>query len=82
MALSGENTHSFIVRIWCEPREIEGLAPEWRGTVKHVSGDQQHYFKDLDEIIGFVTPYLAQMGVKIPLRWRLRQWKLQWKKRN
>jgi hypothetical protein len=82
MTLSREDTHSFIVRIWCEPREIEGSAPEWRGTVEHVSGGQRRYFRDLDEIAAFVSPYLVQMGVKVPLRWRLRQWKLQWKRRD
>jgi len=51
-----ENTHVFIVRIWCERREIEGRMPTWRGMIEHVPSGERRYFKDLDEIHGFIAP--------------------------
>lgn len=77
MTLSRGDMHSFIVRIWREPREIEGSAPEWRGTIEHVSSGQRRYFNNLDEIAAFVSPYLVQMGVELKLRWRVSRW-LKW----
>ena len=56
--------HSFVIRIWIEPREIAGEVPQWRGIIQHaLYGDQRH-LKDLDEIIGFIEPYMTDMGIK------------------
>ncbi len=42
-----EKTHSFIVRIWLESREIEAKVPELRGMIEHVTSEKQQYFQDL-----------------------------------
>lgn len=55
----------FIVRIWREPREIEGAGPEWRGVIEHVGSGERRYLKDLGEITAFVAPRLEEMGVKL-----------------
>ena len=68
-----EKTHSFIVRVWLEPREIEGAPPQWRGEIKHVSSGKQTYIKNLDEITDFITPYLKEMGIKISRPKKLRK---------
>ena len=75
-----QGSHSFIVRIWWEPREIEGASAEWRGLIEHVASGKQHYCQDLEEIIAFIIPYLQEMDAKLNTSWWLRQW-LWWHKR-
>jgi hypothetical protein len=57
-----EDTHAFIVRIWPEPREIEGAAFEWRGVVEHITTRERRYFRNLDEVTSFISPYVRAMG--------------------
>ncbi len=68
-----ENTHAFIVRVWREPREIEGAPPEWRGMIEHVGTGRRRYIKDLREITDFMALYLEQLGV-VTISTRLRRW--------
>lgn len=74
MPLLNENTDVFIFRIWLEPREIEGAAPQWRGMIEHVTSGERRYVKSLDEATEFITGFLQRMGVKIGVRARLRRW--------
>jgi hypothetical protein len=55
-----QHSHTFVLRIWNEPREIEGAVPEWRGLIEHVSDGQSCYFRDLDQVIAFVRRYLEE----------------------
>lgn len=80
MPLFEEHTHVFIVRIWREPREIEGAAPEWRGVIEHVPDGKRHYLKNLAEITTFIAPYLKQMGVELGIHQRVRRWLNQWQR--
>jgi hypothetical protein len=57
MRSSEEGRHTFIVRIWREPREIEGLAAEWRGQIERVGGGERRYFRRLDELVSFMQDY-------------------------
>lgn len=72
----------FIVRIWREPREIPGAAPEWRGVVEHVPSGKRHYLKDLDEITHFIIPYLSELGLSPSLGLRFKYWWGKWKHRR
>jgi len=63
MASFSENTHVFIVRIWREPREIAGAAPEWRGSIEQVPGGERRYVKDLDDIVAFIGSHAPGMGL-------------------
>ncbi len=79
MESSPESFHSFIVRIWREPREILGARPQWRGLIEHVASGQRRYVTDLEGIANFIKPYIRQLGVgvrekPIPADW------LQWLK--
>jgi hypothetical protein len=44
--------NSFVVRIWLE-RGSNG-DPIWRGHVKHVQGEQETYFQDLEAMSDFL----------------------------
>lgn len=61
------NRRAFIIRIWREPREIEGALPEWRGVIESTHDNQRRYLKSLDEIIAFIAPYLDKMGVSLEI---------------
>jgi hypothetical protein len=55
-----ESIHSFIVRVWLEPREIEGAKPKWRGSIEHVNSGEQRYLKSLEEVTDFIASYLEK----------------------
>ena len=80
-----ENTHSFIVRIWLEPRELKGASPEWRGEIEHVANGKRRGLKDLDEIIPFIAHFLEEIGAKLSGHHKSRKrskWKLDFLRRN
>jgi hypothetical protein len=73
MKTSDEHTQVFIVRIWREPREIEGAPPEWRGVIEHVGSGERRFLKELENISAFVAPHLQRMGIRVRQP-RLRRW--------
>lgn len=68
------NTHSFIIKIWREETSADTSQAGWRGHITHVPGGERRYLKKLDDISTFIKPYIDKMGVKLPMRWRLKQW--------
>lgn len=62
-------THPFILKIWLEESAKEAGRATWRGHITHVPSGKQRYLKDLDDITGFIIPYLKKMGVKLGF-WR------------
>lgn len=75
------HTHSFIIKVWLEePAEAADLAV-WRGHITHVPSGERRYLKNPNEIIDFIVPYLEAMGVKLGMRWRMKQWLKGWKLR-
>ncbi len=72
--MANKNRQVFIVRIWCEPREIEGKLPEWRGEIENVHSGERRYLKNLAEITPFIKPFLEKMGVRVETGWQLGHW--------
>jgi hypothetical protein len=72
--------HSFIVRIWLEETPEEAGQAVWRGYITHVPSEERHYLKGLDDITAYIAPYLGEMGVKLKIGWRVRQWLKRWKR--
>jgi hypothetical protein len=79
MDLFESYTHSFIIKIWLEEINEEAAEAKWRGHITHVPSGERRYLKDLDEIRGFIVPYLEVMGVKFGICWRVRKWLGSWK---
>lgn len=50
--------HSFVLKIWLEEAEQEVDHAVWRGHITHVPSGHRRYFKHLNEIVSFITPYL------------------------
>jgi hypothetical protein len=72
-----EHASSFVVRIWLEPREIEGASPEWRGRIEHVESGDRTYFRGLDKMVEFMVGHLDDLGGIPPFfRWKqgMREW--------
>jgi hypothetical protein len=65
---------TFILRIWCEPREIDRAPALWRGVIETVPDGERQYVRTLEEIDHYLIPYLEQFGARISLRWRARRW--------
>lgn len=57
-----EQRQVFVIRIWSEPREVDGEPPLLRGVIEHVTTGKKKYFLDLDDLKGFIIPFLKQMG--------------------
>lgn len=60
MTSFGETTHVFTVRIWFEPREIEGAVPVLRGVIEHVPTGVRRYFENLDAIPAFIEFHMSK----------------------
>lgn len=65
MGLLEEYTHSFIVKVWLEETAAEAGRSTWRGHITHVPSGERRYLKDLDELVAFINPFLASMGVML-----------------
>jgi hypothetical protein len=78
------NTHSFILRIWLERREIKNAFPHWRGTIEHVATGEQRSFNRIDEIPRLIKPFLKSPGSDAVPRKSIGRWLKQliffWKK--
>jgi hypothetical protein len=68
MDLPERDTHSFIIKIWIEEINDGTGNASWRGHITHVPGGERRYLRNLDEIVVFIEPFLARMGVKLR-RW-------------
>jgi hypothetical protein len=49
---------TFIVRLWTEQAGDE--ASQWRGQVEHVQSERAQYFRELDQMVAFITGYLKE----------------------
>jgi len=54
---------SFLIRIWQEPREIEGQGFEWRGSIENIQTGHKGYFKDLETLLKFTREQLDTLGL-------------------
>lgn len=68
------DSQSFIIKVWIEEKASASSQDVWRGHIVAVSNGEKRYLQDLDEIAGFITPYLREMGVRLGVSWRIRRW--------
>lgn len=53
----------FIIRIWSEPREIEGASPEMKGALENLATGERSYFVDLDTLIRLIVKHMKASGL-------------------
>ncbi|MFO7540349.1 MAG: hypothetical protein R6X32_20105 [Chloroflexota bacterium] len=62
MAQFEKEAHSFVIRIWKENHNSYADEPSqmgiWRGWIRHVQSERQHYFADVADIGPIVARYL------------------------
>lgn len=67
-------TRAFIVRVWLEPRELEGESVIWRGVIEAVAGQpagddhaaglrMRRGFTRLEELVDFMIGHLKGIGI-------------------
>ena len=55
--MDSRRTHSFLIRVWLEPREIPGAEPEWRVRIEHVQTGRYAFFRNLDDVVMFIRSF-------------------------
>lgn len=55
-------THVFIVRLWCEPREIAHAQGLWRGSVEKMPGGERRCFDRLARLLAHVASLCIEAG--------------------
>jgi hypothetical protein len=61
-----KDTQVFIVRFWCESRELEGAHPIWRGSVEHLHSGQRVYVKNFKEAESVMSSFVPQTEATKP----------------
>lgn len=67
-------THSFLVRLWVEERSTETGQAIWHGQIIHVPSGQRRTLQDPHDILTFLMPYFAEMGVQFGMRAQVKRW--------
>ena len=65
MKSTKDTSHSFIIRVWIEPRDNKDAQPTWRGVIEHVGSGVRVYFDQLEQIAINILPYIEAMRSKI-----------------
>lgn len=68
------STHSFLIRLWVVEQAGGNGHVTWRGQIIHIPSGRRQTLQDLTEIVPFLAPYLAEMGVEVGLSARVKLW--------
>jgi hypothetical protein len=49
-----ERSHTFVVRIWQERRDLADAVPMWRGRVDDVKSGSRAYFTSLQQLMDYL----------------------------
>jgi hypothetical protein len=58
----------FLIDVWAEPRDVEGLPVIIRARVRDVATDEEHYVGSSAEIERIIAAQLDADGIR-PRRW-------------
>jgi hypothetical protein len=61
-----ERSHTFVVRIWEERRDVADAPSTWRGRVDDVRTGVRRYFTSLDDLVSYLS---SQSGMLEPGAW-------------
>jgi hypothetical protein len=76
MSSLDERSHTFVVRIWEERRDVADALPTWRGRVDDVRTGVRRYFTTLDDLVEYLSHQSGMVGTgrePIPLSPSLRR---------
>jgi hypothetical protein len=55
MSSLDERSHTFVVRIWEERRDVEDAPTTWRGRVDDVRTGVRRYFTTLEDLVAYMS---------------------------
>ncbi len=55
MSSLDERSHTFVVRIWEERRDVADAPSTWRGRVDDVRSGVRRYFTTLDDLVTYLS---------------------------
>jgi hypothetical protein len=67
-----ERSHTYVIRIWQERRDVSDALPTWRGRVDDVRAGSRTYFTSLDQLMEYLSEHSGMQPVTqaLPLRQR------------
>ena len=69
MSSLDERSHTFVVRIWEERRDVADALPTWRGRVDDVRTGARRYFTTLDDLVAYLSQQSGMEGDdQLPIR--------------
>ena len=60
-----ERSHTFVIRIWQERRDVSDAPPIWRGRVDDVRAGSRAYFTSLQQLMDYLSGRAA-MDIGVP----------------
>lgn len=62
MSSLDERSHTYVVRIWEERRDVVDALPTWRGRVDDVRTGVRRYFTTLDDLVSYLSQQSGMAG--------------------
>jgi hypothetical protein len=62
MSSLDERSHTFVVRIWEERRDVEDAPTTWRGRVDDVRTGTRRYFTSLEDMVAYLSQQSGMVG--------------------
>jgi hypothetical protein len=62
MSSLDERSHTFVVRIWEERRDVDDAPTTWRGRVDDVRTGVRRYFTSLEDLMAYVSQQSGMVG--------------------
>jgi len=63
-----ERSHTFVVRIWQERRDLADAVPMWRGRVDDIKSGSRAYFTSLPQLMDYLSGKSGADTSRPPLR--------------
>jgi len=63
MSSLDERSHTYVVRIWEERRDVADAPSTWRGRVDDVRTGVRRYFTTLDDLVAYLSSQSGQSGM-------------------
>lgn len=54
MSFVDDDRHTFVIRLWREPRELESVDRPWRGTIEHIPSGDRRPVAGMKDITSFI----------------------------
>lgn len=64
--MPGNDSHSFILRVWLEESAGDEIPAVWRGSLTHVLSNRRSFFDRLERLPDLIRPYVEAMLAESP----------------